>query len=758
MRIVTPVIAALTMLAAVSGPSAALAANTEVFEMIPRQVLPEGELDQAIYSSRGHLALGPSRVSTGLAEKEIWDSTTVGDGTTWYTTGSGAALFRLPPPVHSPAGGLVPATPVTVFEGEEIAFTAMVRHADGSFHLASMPSGRIYAVDPAGKGRILTTLPTPLLWCLLAGKDGALYAGGGPEGVIYRIIVGNEVKVETWFDTRDQHILAMAWGPDGSLWASTAGRGGLYRVEGAGKGRLVTSFAGREVKAMTFLGEDLVLGVNQAASAGGEGDEDVASSKAADFSHEGRELVEEFSGKEIVQGEEGDSELPTGLDPTVYRAPDGTSVILMHPDERQEVLLDLDVGFVLDVASDSQSRLYVAIGGEGQVRQLEKDGHWILLARNEGGMVSTLATRDAGLAFAGSSNPGSFLQILSDRPAKAGTFTGEVLDAGVLSRWGQLEALVQGELGFETRSGNTMRPDSSWAPWTAIVPGAAAMIQSPEARYLQVRALWKPDGNARLQELSAYYLNQNQKPRVESFTIGSPEITPDPDAGDSAEKSLDKALEIVKGDEATPAPTPPEDGTAEESTPAPTTQVELAWSASDLDGDSLVFRLWYRTLSGSPWLPITPKEPLDSTTHTWETDSVPDGRYMLKIEATDERANPPGKSLTAERELGPVMVDNTRPRVEPLAVSDGGHIAGTATDETSPVRQLEFQVDGQEWLPFHSKDGLLDSRVEAFDLVLPPLSPGAHVLAVRATDAKGNVGTTLLVLAGAVGETHGQNH
>ena len=48
--------------------------------------------------------------------------------------------------------------------------------------------------------------------------------------------------------------------------------------------------------------------------------------------------------------------------------------------------------------------------------------------------------------------------------------------------------------------------------------------------------------------------------------------------------------------------------------------------------------------------------------------------------------------------------------------------------------------------PAAPSDGLLDQRVEAFSLRLPPLAPGPHVVTVRAFDAADNIGSARVMV------------
>ena len=68
---------------------------------------------------------------------------------------------------------------------------------------------------------------------------------------------------------------------------------------------------------------------------------------------------------------------------------------------------------------------------------------------------------------------------------------------------------------------------------------------------------------------------------------------------------------------------------------------------------------------------------------------------------------------------------------------------------TSPIAELSYSVDGGDFYPVGPKDGVLDDLSEEFS-VRPPkaqLSPGAHTILVRATDAADNATTAQILVS-----------
>ena len=70
-----------------------------------------------------------------------------------------------------------------------------------------------------------------------------------------------------------------------------------------------------------------------------------------------------------------------------------------------------------------------------------------------------------------------------------------------------------------------------------------------------------------------------------------------------------------------------------------------------------------------------------------------------------------------------------------------GSVAATALLEAGAKVRVEVALDGGEWRPARSADGVLDERAEAFGSALPAgLPAGEHMVSVRAYDEAGNLG------------------
>jgi hypothetical protein len=127
----------------------------------------------------------------------------------------------------------------------------------------------------------------------------------------------------------------------------------------------------------------------------------------------------------------------------------------------------------------------------------------------------------------------------------------------------------------------------------------------------------------------------------------------------------------------------------------------------------------------------------------WDTTSVPNGTYVVKVTASDSASNTPGAALEGEMESSAFDIDNGPPAVIVTSVRP---VNGRTTlpfevrDEWSSVSKVEYSLDAQEWQVIYPRDGIFDGRAEQFELTLDG-ADAAKGLIIRAYDAKNNSAT-----------------
>jgi hypothetical protein len=241
-------------------------------------------------------------------------------------------------------------------------------------------------------------------------------------------------------------------------------------------------------------------------------------------------------------------------------------------------------------------------------------------------------------------------------------------------------------------------------------------VTAPPARYLQYRLTLKSDGkhSPSVGRVALKFLTPNMQPRITSIKATYSEEKPG------------------RGEDAANAP------------PAQQTKLNIEWEAGDPNNDKMAFTLEVRRLGdGSPFIPIA--KDITAGNYEWDTRAIPDGRYILRLTASDAPDNVPGQVRTATRLSAEVVVDNTAPlladlTINPLAKTPGSvQVSAKVGDAVSSIAQVRYSVDGAaEWQPILPVDMIYDSTSEAVSFIIPDLSPGAHVVAIRVTDALGN--------------------
>jgi hypothetical protein len=314
-------------------------------------------------------------------------------------------------------------------------------------------------------------------------------------------------------------------------------------------------------------------------------------------------------------------------------------------------------------------------------------------------------------------------------------------------------------LEFFVRSGNTEDPGKEWSRWFGPYTTSSTQIEAPAARFLQWKAVihgGRPgDG---IDWVSAAYLPKNVAPVVDGIALQEP--------GTRAQMQTVVASQPASVNLKQPA-TPNPSGTVITTTTTKFDQppqgiyqkgfASVLWAAHDDNDDELRYAVYFRGENQLDWLLL--KDNLDQKFYSWDTTTMPDGSYYLKIVASDSSSNPPNVALKTERESERFEIDNTPPVIQKLEADAAGMSADrslgvtydfqfTATDATSGVDKAQYSVDGGEWILLAPVQGISDSKTENYSFAVRGLLPGEHTIAVRAYDRFENVGagkTTITV-------------
>jgi hypothetical protein len=168
----------------------------------------------------------------------------------------------------------------------------------------------------------------------------------------------------------------------------------------------------------------------------------------------------------------------------------------------------------------------------------------------------------------------------------------------------------------------------------------------------------------------------------------------------------------------------------------------VLWTADDPNDDQLEFAIYFRGENETTWKLL--KDKVDTRFYAWDTTSMPDGAYYLKIVASDALSNPTGEGLSSERESDRFVVDNTPPAIVQLtaeSVSAGVRVRFQASAPVSFIARAQYSLDAGDWTLVFPAGGLSDAPRENYDFQLQKISPGEHTVTVRVYDQFENVTT-----------------
>ena len=674
----------------------ARAGGTRIWEVRSASALAEGELDGAIVTSRGEVRPGPRLERHEVKADAVWCTLDDPKGGVWLGTGSKGEVFRL--------AGERDASPERVAETGQAAVTVMRRDGEGNILVGTIPEGKIYIIPKAGPpegGKLAewATVPDAYVWDIAVAPGGVVWAATGPEGKLYRISAG---KVEEWYDSKEQNLLSLAMGEGGDVLVGSGEKGFLYRVTEKGKARIVYDFEENEVRAIVPTGDGMLVAANAAKVKG------APPPKAPPAN----------AGAPGPKKQAAPPPSKTPMNCAVYRLAGDGSVETAFASKGEFIwsLAALGDGSFL-AATSERGRVYRAkLPARGAGREpLLLDGGADVLFDLEEGQALALGTEMGALAYVGTGSGGAIYRV-GARGAREAVYTSKAFDAKFVSTWGRVEWDSSGEVALDVRSGATAEADETWSDWAEVAPGAPG-AGVPRSRYAQFRARLG-GGDSALTAVRVAYLVDNQRPDIAKVTAGS-------GGGGSA----------PSGGKGPKTPPPGKSGP-----PTHSTAVNIKWQAKDPDGDALAFRVYYRAEAdpATAWREMT-KEPVTAPTFAWETRGLPDARYVVKVVASDDRANPEARALASARESEPVLVDHTPPTIADLRVA-GARVTGVARDAASRIAHLAYSVDGGKWKLVAPADGLLDGPEESFAFELPAdLEAGPHAIAVQAADAAGNL-------------------
>lgn len=719
-----------------------------------------GQMKEVVVNSRGELMLGRASKILHDAEKSaeaINALAQAGDGKIYAATGPNGVIYRV--------------------DGEDV--TEFAKLADGNvFSLLFAKDGRllagtgggeqakIYVIDGKGKSSVFyEPKDAKYVWAMARGTKGEVYAATGVEGQLFRIDAdGKNGKVLA--DLKPKNLLCLAFGGDGMLYLGTDEDGLVYRVDpDSGKSYVMYDAKEAEISSIVVDREGNIYAATAAAEQahpgravadkpGGKPDNESSKEGSKPSGHSTSKPADDDKSKSETPAVTPPSSPPRKLNGISLQAMlasrAATSKASSHgasptsgASAGGNAIYRIDTfGFVMEVFREpvviydmveAKGTIYAGTGNEGRIYMITpNEDVKTMIAKLEPNQVTALLRLDSGELLAGTANAPKLVRVSEGYTAK-GTLVSTALDAGQIVKWGRVwwdASVPQGtKLTVAIRSSNVEDIESdAWEDWSDEMDATQPQqIASSGARFLQYRLTMEstvPNRTATLRKISIARIEENRPPVIGGLEVLSvPQEAKKPASNPKVKQLANSA------------------GYGDEQAPTPQYHWVVKWSAEDPNGDDLMYEVFYRKVYQRPWIRLAKelKEPL----HIWDTRTVPDGRYEVRVVATDKMANALGNELEDARISDPFLLDNTPPevrieKIEKVGAS-GLRVEVAATDALSAVAEAGYRVDSEEESrSLAPDDDVFDSPRETITFTLQDLDKGDHWISVRVSDAQGN--------------------
>ncbi|HYL75483.1 MAG TPA: hypothetical protein VEU96_14820 [Bryobacteraceae bacterium] len=670
-----------------------------------------------------------------------------------------------------------------IFDSSTPYLWAIAADSKGNLYTAGGGSGsgsaKLFVIDGAGKSRTFAELEGLEIHALALDSKDQLYAATDPDGKVYKI--GADGKASVFYDPHQKYIWAMAFNSKGDLFVATGDQGEIHRVTRDGKGSVFFKTEETHARSLAIDAHDnLVVGTEPGGlivqvSPAGQGFVLYQAPKreitAVAIARNGAIYAAGVGNKTpaipatpVPQPAPVVSSGPAPTPPTGPAPPrnppptfsltapaiaGGSDVYRINPDGSPRKVWSSSQDIVYAIGFDPADLPIVGTGNKGRIFRLDSDVASTLLLDASPTQVTGFGRGSKGELYAVTGNIGRVYRL---GPAfeKSGSFESEVLDAGSFAYWGRLSYRGLGSIAVSTRSGNLNRPENNWSPWAQLAadPNVATVCEScgggrsssPSARFLQYKLELTSTAATSAPEVSYVelaYLPKNVAPIVDEieatppnyrFPAQSLSLTPStnitlPPLGQHRRNSSGPGLELGSSQTLNYAKG----------------FVGARWSASDENGDTLLYRVDIRGVKESDWKLL--KDNVKEKYLTWDSSAFPDGEYVIRVTASDSPSNPRNQALEASLVSDPFLIDNTPPQILNLAATTSGNrieVRWKARDGRSDIDKAEYSVNGGEWLLIQPVTKLSDSPEEEYHLVIERTAPGEQVIAVRVSDEYDN--------------------
>jgi len=708
--------------------------------------LLKGKAKDVVIGSRGTVQLG--RAAEPLIEdfEDVWsvNSIVVSGGTIYVGTSPNGGIYKYslgkltkiyPAEAKRPAG-VSSGEPNDANRPGDPNKVEAEKHLSNEhiFAMATDVAGRLLAGISGEKCRlcrfeadrmeiIFEPNDAKYIFAIAVDEGGDIYLGTGPEGKVYRLnSFGKEPQVV--YDSRDKNILSLVSGREGFIYGGSDGRGLVYKIDPRAKTATVLYDSDQpEITALLFTAEeDLHAAATSAKIVQTQADfsaqmplagrPDVPSlpgiGKAPDKSEGGRKL-------KIANAKENPDDKALQRPPG---PPKGAK-----PGEASYIYKISRDGFVTDIFSEAaiffclaeqDKNLLIGTGNSAQLFAVDPASEQqAIIYEDEKASQITALTVSGEDVYIGTANPAKLIKLGRNFAAE-GTYSSDIIDAGQPATWGKLQIeadIPEGcKVKVASRSGNVKDVnDPTFSGWTELVEVTdPVQLGCPLGRFCQYKlSLQSTDGHNSpiIRAIAVASTVPNLAPKIELAAVGRIE------------------------------------------TPGKTGVFKIGYKAKDDNGDKLIYKIDFRKIGRTNWVEL--KDQLEADNFEWDGKTVEDGRYEVRVTASDERSNTSSTKLTGSRISDPVVIDNTGPVIKDVKVTSvvknkQPHriIELKVSDELSVIGQLEYTIDSNtDWIGTVPNDLVYDTTDENFTIEIDAkkkLPKGEHIITIKVSDAVGN--------------------
>ncbi len=686
----------------------------------------------------------------------LWALRTDSRGRIYAAGGSDAKVLRFDDP----------AKPTTVFEAPELSAQTIVFDAHDNLYVGTTPDGKVYKVTPDGQKSVFFDPKAKYIWALALDAQGTLFVGTGDKGEIFA--VAPDGKGQLFYQSDERHARSLAFDVKGNLLVGTDPDGLILRVEiaratgskdsqaapKAGASFVVYETDKKEVTSLLTdsSGNLYAAAIGEKQRTATPGPQPLITPQPASTTPA---LTAQGAVTLALQAAAAAQPPPAfSLFPSTTG---GAQVVKISPAGSRATLWTSRDDLVFSMGFSPNGKILLGTGNKGAIIELQGDNIYSIVAKTASSQVTSLIAGRDGQLLVGTANPGKIFTLGPGQEAQ-GTFESDPFDAKIFSHWGRLtwwgeNGATPGKVSFYARSGNTSNPEKEWSPWSGPYKSASGeSVSCPPARFLQWKAVFQVADKRDAPEVSwvsVAYQPENVAPVVDEIAIQDPGVRVQGFSVSPGGPTTAASVQLKTPQRTTSGANPfPNIGAMLDNTSSKSLKMDVPpqgfeekgyqsvlWSAHDDNDDDLVFSVYYRGEGEQTWRLL--KNKLTQRFYSWDSTTMPDGAYYLKIVGSDLPSNPPSQALTNERISERFEIQNTPPRIENLRADTSGAAAKITFDGMSSglaITRAQYSVDAGDWLIVFPASGLSDGPKESYQLELPGLAPGPHTFSVQISD------------------------